>query len=324
MASEEVEPLLDHYTVHHVESTTLKRTRLYALLLLFLLSTGANWTEACLGPLKSTLVQELSISNTQYGVISASTQLANTILPIFAGLWIDRLGASKMAIVATSTVCIGAIVAAMACTLVNYPLLVLGRIIQGIGVMIVDTAATKLIVFWSKQAGWLGLAISCNFAFDRAAGAISKATAIPIAQSRTSANSSTITTFWVAAIISSVSLVASLLYHRFEQRYSSKRLTTITTSTALTAVAATESTTLNSLAILQKSVTSLPMFLVFIMITQFYQPIAVFNNLSADILQWRGSSQRTAGYLASLGQITPVFVAPLLGGFFDRYGHRME
>lgn len=314
MASEEREPLIDQHRSARLETDT-KRTRLIALLLLFLLSTGANWTEACLGPLKSTLVQDFNISNTQYGVISASTQLSNTILPIFAGLWIDRLGASRMAIVATLTVCIGAIIAAIACDSVNYFLLVLGRIIQGMGIIIVDTAATKLIVFWSKQAGWLGLAISCNFAFDRAAGAISKATAVPISQSGTLTNSST--TFWAAASISSVSFLASLLYYRFEQKHLSKR--TILT----TAATATEST-LTSLAILRKTVTSLPMFLVFIMMTQFYQPIAVFNNLSADILRWRGSSQRTAGYLASIGQVTPIFVAPLLGGFFDRYGHRME
>jgi hypothetical protein len=181
----EREPLLlQQQTCSNVADPVVTRgTRITALALLFLLSTGANWTEACLGPLKTTLLHELAIDNTQYGVIFASTQLANTLLPIFAGVWIDRVGASKMAIVATSIVCVGAVLAAVASSTASYPMLVSGRVIQGLGIIIVDTAATKLIVRWSRGAGWLGLSISCNFAFDRAAGAISKATAVPIAQS---------------------------------------------------------------------------------------------------------------------------------------------
>lgn len=279
--------------------------------LLFLLSMGASWTEACLGPLKKLLLDELSINNTQYGVISASTQLANTILPIFTGLWIDRIGASRMAIFATSTVCIGAVIAALASSTESYPLLVFGRIIQGMGVIIVDTAATKLIVRWSRGAGWLGLAISCNFAFDRVAGAISKATAIPIAQYGNQTTSST--TFWIAFIVSCISLLASLVYSRFEQQHTIKSPTS-----------SGQSANTSTFAMLKRTFTTLPVFFVYIAATQFYQPIAVFNNLSADIIRWKGLSPRASGYLASVGQVAPIFVAPLLGGFFDRYGHRME
>ncbi|UZJ55506.1 hypothetical protein CBS101457_004826 [Exobasidium rhododendri] len=286
------------------------RPRILAMALLFLLSTGANWAEACLGPMKTTLLLEMNINNTQYGIISASTQLANTILPIFAGLWIDRLGASRMAVVATLTVCIGAVLAAVASSTASYPTLVLGRIVQGMGIIVVDTAATKLVVRWSRGAGRLGLAISCNFAFNRAASAISKATAVPIAQSGGQTKSST--TFWVAAIISSLSLFASLFYYWFEQRYSVKPHSS------------TFPASVSTFAMLKKTLLTLPLFYVYISATQFYQPIAVFNNLSADIIRWKGLSLRASGYLASIGQVAPILVAPLLGGFFDRFGHRMD
>jgi MFS family permease len=310
MLSDETQPLLIQSSGDEGEETSpSRRTRVIALVLVFLLSTGANWTEACLGPLKSTLLEDMQINNTQYGVISASTQLANTILPIFAGLWIDRVGASRMAVFATSTVCIGAILAALACTSASYTLLVIGRIIQGMGVIVVDTAATKLIVLWSREAGWLGLAISCNFAFDRAAGALSKATSVPISQ----VDGATLParTFWVAAVISTISLLAALAYNRFED-------------VQLRKAPSSQANATSSLAMLRKTLTSLPAFFVFIVVTQFYQPIAVFNNLSADILRWRGTSPREAGYLASIGQVTPIFIAPLLGSFFDRHGHRLE
>jgi MFS family permease len=313
----ESEPLLERRRSTIAHSNTSHTTRVFAMTLLFLMSTGANWTEACLGPLKPILLKEMAINNTQYGVISASTQLSNTILPIFTGLWIDRIGPSRMSIFATLTVCLGALLAAVASSIASYPLLVLGRIIQGTGVIIVDTAATKLIVRWSRGTGWLGMAISCNFAFDRVAGAISKATAVPIAQSggrggvgetKTGVSS---TTFWFAALVSCISLLASIFYSGFERRHTSKPSTPITSHTS-------------SLAMLKRTLNALPLFFVFIAVTQFYQPIAVFNNLSADIIRWKSLSPRASGYLASVGQVAPIFVAPLLGGFFDRYGHRME
>jgi MFS family permease len=309
----EREPLLlQQQTCSNVADPVVTRgTRITALALLFLLSTGANWTEACLGPLKTTLLHELAIDNTQYGVIFASTQLANTLLPIFAGVWIDRVGASKMAIVATSIVCVGAVLAAVASSTASYPMLVSGRVIQGLGIIIVDTAATKLIVRWSRGAGWLGLSISCNFAFDRAAGAISKATAVPIAQSGGTAKSST--TFWVAVIVSSVSFFASLVYSGFEKRHTVE-LRRGTTSDRHP----------STFAMLKNTISALPLFFVYIAATQFFQPIAVFNNLSADIIRWKGLSPRASGYLASVGQMAPIFLAPLLGGFFDRFGHRLE
>jgi MFS family permease len=316
MSSDESAPLLPRRDAEaDADQSVPRKARLTALVLVFLLSTGANWTEACLGPLKSSLLQEFEISNTQYGVISASTQLVNTILPIFTGLWIDRVGASRMAIFATSTVCIGAVLAALACTSANsYTLLVLGRIIQGIGVIVVDTAATKLIVSWAGQAGWLGMAISCNFAFDRAAGTLSKASAVPIAQ--LGGTMRIAHTLWAAAAVSTVSLIAALVYSsRLEPTHRKKSSRIHPPSRAVS---------MSSWAMLQRTLSSLPAFFVYILVTQFYQPIAVFNNLSADILRWKGSSQVNAGYLASLGQATPILVAPLLGGFFDRYGHRMK
>ena len=229
-----------------------------ALALLFLLSTGANWTEACMGPLKATLLSALRINNTQYGVLSASTQLANTVLPIFTGLWIDQMGAARMAVAATTTVCMGAALAALACHSASFPLLVLARIVQGTGVIVVDTAATKLIVQRARRVGGMGLALSCNFAIDRAAGALSKATAVPIAQSGVAQGvpMSATATFCVAAGISSVSLLASLVYRRFEQP-----------STVLD----TTRTPPSSLAMLKRTLALLPVLFVYIAVTQFCQ-----------------------------------------------------
>lgn len=49
-----------------------------------------------------------------------------------------------------------------------------------------------------------------------------------------------------------------------------------------------------------------------------------FNGLNADIITvTRGSTAQIAGYTSAVQQVIPVVCAPLLGGFFDFYGHRM-
>ncbi|KAK1496724.1 hypothetical protein CCUS01_13303 [Colletotrichum cuscutae] len=46
------------------------------------LSWGSSFSENTLGPLKSTLIKNLNINNSQYGAISSATSLVNTVLPI--------------------------------------------------------------------------------------------------------------------------------------------------------------------------------------------------------------------------------------------------
>ncbi|KAI4597186.1 hypothetical protein KJ359_004698 [Pestalotiopsis sp. 9143b] len=56
------------------------------------LSWGSSFSENTLGPLKSTLIRELDITNSQYGAISSATALVNTILPIVGGYGLDYYG----------------------------------------------------------------------------------------------------------------------------------------------------------------------------------------------------------------------------------------
>lgn len=60
-----------------------------ALLCVVLFPVGQTWTGSSLGPLKSTLRKELGINNTQFGVISASDGIINSIWPIIGGICLD-------------------------------------------------------------------------------------------------------------------------------------------------------------------------------------------------------------------------------------------
>lgn len=75
-----------------------------------------------------------------------------------------------------------------------------------------------------------------------------------------------------------------------------------------------------------ESVTSLPAAFWIITISQLFQNAAVetYISLSASMVQdTRGASNLTSGYTAAVGQVIPIVVTPLVGLFFDMYGHRM-
>lgn len=73
-----------------------------------------------------------------------------------------------------------------------------------------------------------------------------------------------------------------------------------------------------------QSIQTLPLFFIYIAATQVYQPIAVFKNLSADIIKRKGQTAEASEYLSSVNQIVPIVSTPLLGLFMDHFGYRME
>lgn len=69
-----------------------------------------------------------------------------------------------------------------------------------------------------------------------------------------------------------------------------------------------------------------PRFFWLVTCTQILQAgvIGGFNGLNADIITvTRGSTEQIAGYTSAVQQVIPVVCAPLIGTFFDFFGHRM-
>ena len=71
---------------------------------------------------------------------------------------------------------------------------------------------------------------------------------------------------------------------------------------------------------------NIPRFFWLLVCTQILQAGVVggFNGLNADIIKkTRGSTDQLAGYTSAVQQVIPVVCAPLIGAFFDFFGHRM-
>jgi fucose permease len=85
-------------------------TKLFVLLLACTFSIGSHYSQNCIGPLKDILKQELSINDSQFSLILGSNLVANTIVPIIAGVLVARFGTLKSSVFATGVLFLGQLI----------------------------------------------------------------------------------------------------------------------------------------------------------------------------------------------------------------------
>ncbi|CAG8716198.1 3252_t:CDS:2, partial [Funneliformis caledonium] len=140
--------------------------KVIALLCVLSLAVGSHYAGHTLGALKSTIKKELDISNSQYGVIQSSVSLVNTVLPILGGVFIDTFGTSVGSILATSLIAIGNILVALSTDLKSFAVMVIGRILYGIGSGTIVIVQVAILSHWFKGKG-LAIAVGIQIAISR-------------------------------------------------------------------------------------------------------------------------------------------------------------
>ena len=112
---------------------------------------------------KSALMQEFSISITEFGLIMSMYMVTYTVMQIPAGIIVDRWGPRKI-------ITIAAIICGVGCLLFagtnNFVLLLIGRILIGYGASFALVTCTKLATIWfhpNKFAFLFGFMITVGF-----------------------------------------------------------------------------------------------------------------------------------------------------------------
>jgi MFS family permease len=82
-------------------------TKLFVLALACTFSIGSHYSQNCIGPLKDILKRELSITDSQMSLVLGSNLVANTIVPIIAGVLVARFGTLKSSLFATGVLFLG-------------------------------------------------------------------------------------------------------------------------------------------------------------------------------------------------------------------------
>ncbi|GAA5885274.1 hypothetical protein JCM6882_009551 [Rhodosporidiobolus microsporus] len=303
------------------ESTTLipwqYKGPVLALVIFF--EFAVYWNNG-LSSIKATIKQELGVNNSQYGVISSSQSLINSVVPFITGALLDYYGAESCSVIASSFVTVGYFIAAIAATKNSYPGLVVGEVFAGFGDITVRTVMIKISAHWFKGSH-LGLALGLAIGVQRAIGVVSKATAAPIAH-----HSGYHMFFWISFIFQAVVLCLNAVYFFFERRvpqeYRAPR-----GRTAIASSPGERRSFKRTLSRFWDSVWLLPAFFWLLICTQILQNgvVIAFQTLSADMYRViRGASESKAGWISAVGQIPVIILTPLTGVFFDHIGYRVH
>ncbi|KAJ8113238.1 hypothetical protein OPT61_g4586 [Boeremia exigua] len=289
--------------------------KILALICIVSLPIGHTWTGASLGPLKNSLRTELGITNTQFGVISASDAIVNSVWPIIGGLLLDHFGPNIIVLCCTGIVLVGSILAGVAVNLGLWRLLAGGHIFMGFGIAVLDSATQKFFYHWFGVGG-LALAFGLESAVSRTVDLVGGMVAIPIRDS----TGSYVWTFWISVVFCAFSFLVAIAYIVFERFVvpADFRLTTAR------AKALAQGLPVKVLSF--ESILTLPWAFWMLPMTQLLQSGAAggFNTSSADIIRMRGFTEAVAGYLSSAQSILPIVLSPVLGICIDRFGHRFH
>ncbi len=93
---------------------------------------------------------EFDISNSQYGAIQSSVSIVNTVLPLLGGIFIDIFGTIPGSIVTTILIAVGNILVALSTSSANLSMMIIGRVLYGIGSGTVVIVQETILSQWFK------------------------------------------------------------------------------------------------------------------------------------------------------------------------------
>ncbi|KAK7754279.1 hypothetical protein SLS62_003858 [Diatrype stigma] len=206
-----------------------------------------------------------------------------------------------------------------------------------------DITNAQILAHWFQHRG-LGLVYGLDLSIGKLIVLIAKATAVPMRD----ASSFWGWALWIPAIVCFANLLQNILYvwwawtrpawtHMPSGRQQAKTEAARQRKSAQAehrssseVIAANTIDTRNSCArwfqTLWTVLGNVPRLFWVLVCTQILQAGVVggFSGLSADIIkETRGSTEQVAGYTSAVQQVIPVVCAPLVGAFFDFFGHRM-
>lgn len=172
-----------------------------------MLPIGSHFSATALSAIKSELKTNLGIDNTRYGVLSSSVSIINTLFPILGGIFIDMFGSIWGTIVVNIFVIIGSLLTALGAKYTSFPLMVVGRVVFGIGSGLIVTMQESLLSKWFRTQS-LAIAIGLQLSISRLASFLGTIASNPVAQD----TGDWVWPFWLALILCGFSMVMNIIY----------------------------------------------------------------------------------------------------------------
>ena len=125
--------------------------------------------------------KELEISNAQYGLLQSAVSLVNTIIPFFGGLFIDAFGTGLGSIICSSLITLGSVIVAISTYPSSFSLMIVGRVVYGIGSGCIVTVQEAILAHWFSGKG-LAITIGLQIGTSRLAGFLATGATASIAE----------------------------------------------------------------------------------------------------------------------------------------------
>lgn len=166
-------------TRHSSNSTTSVKYGISALVATCLLSIGSHYAAHMLNALKSTLKEELQISNKEYGALQSSVAVVSSFVPLLGGIMLDRFGTVMASFIASSLITYGEFTTAFATEIVSFKCMIFGRMLYGLGAGSIVTVQETILAHWFHGKG-LGIALGIQLSLSRLSSFMAMVTVLPL------------------------------------------------------------------------------------------------------------------------------------------------
>ncbi|CAO3585571.1 unnamed protein product [Absidia cylindrospora] len=285
--------------------------KLIALATALMLPVGSHFSASAISAMKATVKEHLLIDNTRYGVLSSAVSIINTIFPIAGGMFIDMFGSIWGTLAVNFAIILGSLLTAIAAKYETFALMVVGRVIFGIGSGLIVTMQESLLSKWFRTQH-LAFAIGLQLSISRLSSFLGTLVSNPIYV----ATNDWVWPFWLSLFFCVFSIVMNVVYACVV-----KHLRGSVSLTKAEVSALKQKKTFR-----WRSVFKFPQIYWLIIFIEFIFASlwSSFQTIATELIQVHfGSSKVLAGYKASASQVVPIVATPLLGLIMDYFGFRV-
>ncbi|KAL0144415.1 major facilitator superfamily domain-containing protein [Mucor lusitanicus] len=275
--------------------------KIIALVTALLFPFGSHFSASALSAMKKQITGNLGISNTQYGVISASVSIINTIFPVLGGIMIDIFGSVWGTLAINFMIILGSLLTALAAKYESYALMVVARVVFGIGSGLIVTMQESLLSKWFRTRH-LSIAIGLQLSISR----LSTFLGTLVANSVAVATGDWVWAFWLSFILCCFSIAMNLVYALVVKHLKGQVVLTEKEKEALK----------KKKTFKWRSIFKFPLIFWHIILVEFiYAAVwSSFQTIATDLIQ---------SISASASQAVPIVATPVLGFIMDFYGQRV-
>ncbi|KAI8076784.1 major facilitator superfamily domain-containing protein [Halteromyces radiatus] len=316
------------------------KVKLMVLFCMLLLPIGCHFMEATMGTLKTSLKKSMHINNTQFGILLSAVTLVNTVLPLLAGAFVDDttgFGSVRATTFVSFVIFSGSLIVSLAAAYNNYPAMITGQMIYGLGGGMIVTMQEAILSKWFRNQQ-LAIVIGVILSLARLVKWLAKMICYPIVNATDDANAP----IYIATMICAVGFAMNGVYWYIMCHYgwatsSGKELSSPNQNIRpnndddnqhpFDHLKHTSSLSpMTTIRWIYRWLFFLPSIFWMIPWIQFIMSsvLSSFDDIATEYVQFRFQTTTVmAGYQSSLSQVVPIVVGPIMGIIIHRFGHRV-